>query len=158
MTLTKSKKICSLLAACCAVAVFAGLAAFVPSVSADAKTESDWSVVKQEGDAVWNVQDDGSVSTLRDSDYDKNFLVCDSDQAYGDYKVSAHFQVSENLAEANGSEIKLGLVPWYLDENNYRRTYIAVEKNGEILPKSEYDTTYLNDGDKIEIVSFVGGG
>lgn len=46
----------------------------------------------------------------------------------------------------------------YLDENNYRRTYIAVEKNGEILPKSEYDTTYLNDGDKIEIVSFVGGG
>ena len=46
----------------------------------------------------------------------------------------------------------------YLDENNYRRKYIAVEKNGEILPKSEYDTTYLNDGDKIEIVSFVGGG
>ena len=46
----------------------------------------------------------------------------------------------------------------YLDENHYRRTYIAVEKNGEILPKSEYDTTYLNDGDKIEIVSFVGGG
>ena len=34
----------------------------------------------------------------------------------------------------------------YLDENNYRRTYIAVEKNGEILPKSEYDTTYLNEG------------
>ncbi|MEI3523685.1 MAG: hypothetical protein V8Q36_05910 [Anaerotignum sp.] len=26
---------------------------------------------------------------------------------------------------------------------------MAVEKNGEILPKSEYDTTYLNDGDKI---------
>lgn len=46
----------------------------------------------------------------------------------------------------------------YLDENNYRRTYIAVEKNGEILPKSAYDSTYLNDGDKIEIVSFVGGG
>ena len=119
MTLTKSKKICSVRVACCAAAVFASLAAFVPSVSADAKTESGWSVVKQEGDAVWNVQDDGSVSTLRDSDYDKNFLVCDSDQAYGDYKVSAHFQVSENLAEANGSEIKLGLVPWYLDEDNY---------------------------------------
>lgn len=46
----------------------------------------------------------------------------------------------------------------YLDENNYRRTRIAVERNGEILPKSEYDTTYLKDGDKIEIVSFVGGG
>ena len=46
----------------------------------------------------------------------------------------------------------------YLDENNYRRTYIAVEKNGEILPKSEFATRYLHDGDKIEIVSFVGGG
>lgn len=118
MKMTKyKKKVQSLLAVCCVAAALAGVVTFAPSVSA--KTDGGWSVVKQEGNAVWNVEDDGSLSTLRDSDYDKNFLVLDSDQAYGDYKVSAHFDVSRNLATASGSEIKFGLVPWYLDENNY---------------------------------------
>jgi thiamine biosynthesis protein ThiS len=35
---------------------------------------------------------------------------------------------------------------------------VAVEHNAEILPKAEYNTTSLADGDKIEIVHFVGGG
>ena len=35
---------------------------------------------------------------------------------------------------------------------------IAVEKNGEIVPKSRYAATLLVDGDRIEIVGAVGGG
>ena len=35
---------------------------------------------------------------------------------------------------------------------------VAVEKNGEIVPKSLHSTTPLADGDKIEIVVAVGGG
>lgn len=35
---------------------------------------------------------------------------------------------------------------------------VAVELNRSILPKAEYETTSLNDGDSIEIVHFVGGG
>jgi len=35
---------------------------------------------------------------------------------------------------------------------------IAVERNLEILPKGEYASTQLTDGDSIEIVHFVGGG
>ncbi len=35
---------------------------------------------------------------------------------------------------------------------------IAVERNLEIVPKSLYDETRLNEGDRIEIVQFVGGG
>lgn len=46
----------------------------------------------------------------------------------------------------------------YLDENDFPRTRIAVERNGEIVPKAKYEETILADGDKIEIVSFVGGG
>lgn len=46
----------------------------------------------------------------------------------------------------------------YLDENDFPRTRIAVERNGEIVPKARYAETILADGDKIEIVSFVGGG
>jgi sulfur carrier protein len=35
---------------------------------------------------------------------------------------------------------------------------IAVERNGEIVPKSRYADTPLSDGDRLEIVGAVGGG
>jgi sulfur carrier protein len=35
---------------------------------------------------------------------------------------------------------------------------IAVEKNGEVVPKSRYAVTLLINGDQIEIVGAVGGG
>lgn len=37
-------------------------------------------------------------------------------------------------------------------------TKVAVERNLEIVPKSAYDETAIQDGDKLEIVHFVGGG
>jgi sulfur carrier protein len=35
---------------------------------------------------------------------------------------------------------------------------IAIERNGEIVPKSRYAATLLANGDRIEIVGAVGGG
>lgn len=35
---------------------------------------------------------------------------------------------------------------------------VAVELNLEIVPRTQWDTTALNTGDKLEIVHFVGGG
>lgn len=35
---------------------------------------------------------------------------------------------------------------------------LAIEKNGEIVPRSTFATTELRDGDKLEIVGAVGGG
>ncbi len=35
---------------------------------------------------------------------------------------------------------------------------IAIERNLEIVPKSEHSSVMLEDGDKLEIVQFVGGG
>ncbi|QXE89355.1 sulfur carrier protein ThiS [Geomonas subterranea] len=35
---------------------------------------------------------------------------------------------------------------------------VAVELNQEILPKAQYESTLLNEGDTLEIVHFVGGG
>lgn len=35
---------------------------------------------------------------------------------------------------------------------------IAVERNGEIVPRSEFVSVELSDGDAIEIVGAVGGG
>lgn len=46
----------------------------------------------------------------------------------------------------------------YLLNNGYKVEYVAVELNGEILPRACYPDTVLADGDKLEVVSFVGGG
>ncbi len=35
---------------------------------------------------------------------------------------------------------------------------LAIEKNGEIVPRSQFDAVNLQDGDKLEIVGAVGGG
>ena len=35
---------------------------------------------------------------------------------------------------------------------------IAIEKNGEIVPRSAYDKTTIEAGDRLEIVAAVGGG
>jgi sulfur carrier protein len=35
---------------------------------------------------------------------------------------------------------------------------IAVERNGEIVPKSAHGNTFVADGDELEIVVAVGGG
>lgn len=45
-----------------------------------------------------------------------------------------------------------------LDELQIPVTRVAVEVNLDIVPKAAYDERTLQDGDKIEIVHFVGGG
>lgn len=46
----------------------------------------------------------------------------------------------------------------YLKNTDYDPKRIAIERNEEIIPKSAYGAVVLNDGDSVEIVSFVGGG
>lgn len=46
----------------------------------------------------------------------------------------------------------------YLITTGYDTRHIAVECNGNIIPKNKYENTVLQDGDKVEIVNFVGGG
>jgi len=35
---------------------------------------------------------------------------------------------------------------------------VAIERNLEIVPKAEHASTLLQDGDRLEVVQFVGGG
>lgn len=61
----------------------------------------------------------------------------------------------------NGKEINLTedtTVAEYLEQNQYQVKRIAVELNGDILPKYGYSDTMLKDGDRLEVVTFVGGG
>ena len=45
-----------------------------------------------------------------------------------------------------------------LTEQGYTDQRIAVELNGDIVPKDQYDSTVIGDEDTLEVVSFVGGG
>ena len=45
-----------------------------------------------------------------------------------------------------------------LIELNLGQAAVAVELNGEICPQEQFGRTLLNEGDRIEVVQFVGGG
>ena len=65
------------------------------------------------------------------------------------------------MIKVNGKEIeleKVASVEMYLESAGYQMKRIAVELNGEILPKNEYADRILKDGDRMEVVTFVGGG
>ena len=46
----------------------------------------------------------------------------------------------------------------YVSTLGMRSDRVAVELNGEIIPRSQWSATALKDGDKLEVVHFVGGG
>lgn len=46
----------------------------------------------------------------------------------------------------------------YLTFANYNLKRVAVELNGDIVPKAKYNEVVLHSGDVLEVVSFVGGG
>ncbi len=46
----------------------------------------------------------------------------------------------------------------YLAGKNINIATIVVEINGKIIQKSDFDKTFLNENDKVEIIRFIGGG
>ena len=61
----------------------------------------------------------------------------------------------------NGAEIGLGgtrTLKAFLEHEGYCIDRLAVEKNGSIVPKERYGSETLADGDRLEIIAFVGGG
>ena len=65
-----------------------------------------------------------------------------------------HIQVNGELRGVNDGTTVAGL----LRELDIRVDRVAVELNLEILAKDEFGTKYLHEGDRIEILSFIGGG
>lgn len=45
-----------------------------------------------------------------------------------------------------------------LTQLGYRAAFVAVELNGTIVKQADFSSTTITDADKLEIVSFVGGG
>ena len=64
------------------------------------------------------------------------------------------------MVKINGEELNIAgkTIAQYIESTSYDRSRIAVERNGDIVPKVKYGETILQDGDTVEVVSFVGGG
>ena len=64
------------------------------------------------------------------------------------------------MVKVNGTELDIAgkTLAEYLATTNFDPKRIAVERNGDIVPKAKYGETILQDGDSVEVVSFVGGG
>lgn len=64
------------------------------------------------------------------------------------------------MAKVNGElkDISGQTIEEYIKTTSYDCKRIAVEVNGNIVPKAMYASFVINDEDVIEIVSFVGGG
>ena len=64
------------------------------------------------------------------------------------------------MVKINGKQIPAAgtKLSEYLISAGYHLQRIAVECNGQIIPKSQYETFILQDEDSLEVVSFVGGG
>lgn len=64
------------------------------------------------------------------------------------------------MVKVNGIELDIAgkTLSEYLAETDYDLKRIAVERNGEIVFKAEYESAVLEEGDNLEVVSFVGGG
>jgi sulfur carrier protein len=61
----------------------------------------------------------------------------------------------------NGSERRFAppvTVRTLVGEMGMEGRRVAIERNGEIVPRSRYDETTLADGDRLEVVVAVGGG
>lgn len=61
----------------------------------------------------------------------------------------------------NGKEVELEIgisIEQMLETLNLPKEKIVVELNLEIVEISKYSSTFLNEGDQMEIVTFVGGG
>lgn len=61
----------------------------------------------------------------------------------------------------NGDTVTLGEAPTILDllqARDLAERRVAVEVNGEIVPRGRHATHALHDGDRVEIVHALGGG
>ena len=71
------------------------------------------------------------------------------------------FNLSQVTLQVNGDRqicSSQTLLPQFLEQIGLNPRLVAVEYNGEILHRQYWSTTRLQEGDRLEIVTIVGGG
>ena len=64
------------------------------------------------------------------------------------------------MLKINGKSVDAAgvTIAQYLTRENFDSRKVAVEVNEEIVPKDKFADVTLQDGDVVEIISFMGGG
>lgn len=66
------------------------------------------------------------------------------------------------LVQLNGKQVELAAeirtIRELLASYSLQEKIVVIEQNGEIIDRSRYEEAPIADGDRIEIVHFVGGG
>ena len=66
-----------------------------------------------------------------------------------------NISINGNIKQFDGENMTISALVVTLNLVGKR---LAIEKNGEIVPRGQFDVAMLYDGDKLEIVGAVGGG
>ncbi len=66
-----------------------------------------------------------------------------------------NISINGNIKQFDGENMTISALVVTLNLVGKR---LAIEKNGEIVPRSQFDAVLLSDGDTLEIVGAVGGG
>ena len=76
-------------------------------------------------------------------------------------RMGGHARIEGMKVQLNGDWLELKSpcsVAELLDRQNLTERRVAVEINGDIIPRSEHANHSINDGDRIEIVHALAGG
>jgi len=62
--------------------------------------------------------------------------------------------------QLNGEDVQVAAdnLTVLVSELGLEKRMIAIERNMEVVPRSEYSTTELQENDRIELVHMIGGG
>jgi hypothetical protein len=89
-----------------------------PKVASAAYTPSNWRHVKTAGENPYTFEDEGNTIAVNNNTAMRlNYLVTDEYQAIGEYEISV--DVQGTMGFPNDRETQAGIVPWYLNDNNY---------------------------------------
>ncbi|HEV2107003.1 MAG TPA: sulfur carrier protein ThiS [Thermomicrobiales bacterium] len=109
----------------------------------------------------------GSIATAADPEAAARAIreavdeaICRYDERRGQAMTTGATDTSVDV-EINGRHESFSKGVTLLDilaERRLSTKLVAVERNGEIVPRDHFETTRLAEGDRLEIVHFVGGG
>ena len=73
----------------------------------------------------------------------------------GDMALTLIVNGQSRVFETHSKPVNLEMV---IGELGLKGDRVAVERNGEIVPRASWGETSLDEGDRLEVVHFVGGG
>lgn len=104
-------------------------------------TDGDWHAVKGSAEVF---TDKGDYFEGASGAWMSNFFVKQFDEAVGDYQVTIHMQGT--MGFPNSKQVQFGVVPWYLDDNNYLVAYCEWSNETRLQGMYNFNLTGRIDG------------